>query len=638
MVGSFGFFFPGAGRGVRAVKTGGRSGRGSSGRPGGSGSLTRPGRPGYPGPRPGAGATPSPPPPSPGAAGAAGAAAAGAAALGGRIAAGGLNPGAIAAGLIVTAAVALTFAGWGPRGGRRKEAGEPGPGNAAGSWTAFDSGGPDVPISVNYSYFARQMCTYVGLGYACAANIADTLTWTGNARSVVIDYYQSPAYLILTRRIRIFRADGAVLHSFEVNSNPSGQAYVPGTGPAEAYLAINWITRDGLFQGLPWDPVQGALAANSQPEPGAAASPANGIRPVIFPLPLPATAPATSAGAGVGAATGAAPGASVGTGTATQAGGAPGGGGGGGSGTGIAVVSSPLVGPVARPGGGPSRGSRGAGVAGIPAVPLPLPGEMPGGGAVPAPPPAPAPGPGIEVAPVPDPSPSPGSSPGPGPLPDWWPQPGPSPSPTPGTAARPGIGPAIAPLPQPGRSPFGTGIGTATSTGTGTGGLDPASGAVRPEPTPGPGTTPTDQIIPWPGGGAVGGTGQGPRPDLPGIAAEVGRIERKIDQMNTPKPPGSGPDLSDLAELIAAVWEFLQGATPGGSYTLTSSCVKTGEPGSVEDPVVVEFSPALGEVAALQNRIDAIAELLQAHKDLKQPSCKHDPPQGEPVTVNFAEF
>jgi len=36
-------------------------------------------------------------------------------------------------------------------------------------------------------------------------------------------------------------------------------------------------------------------------------------------------------------------------------------------------------------------------------------------------------------------------------------------------------------------------------------------------------------------------------------------------------------------------------------------------------------------------RLDALAELLQHHKTLKQPSCKNPSPVGEVVTVQFEE-
>jgi hypothetical protein len=38
----------------------------------------------------------------------------------------------------------------------------------------------------------------------------------------------------------------------------------------------------------------------------------------------------------------------------------------------------------------------------------------------------------------------------------------------------------------------------------------------------------------------------------------------------------------------------------------------------------------------LQNRMDALAQLIQVHKDLKQPNCRFKP-QGEFVTVNFEQ-
>ena len=53
-------------------------------------------------------------------------------------------------------------------------------------------------------------------------------------------------------------------------------------------------------------------------------------------------------------------------------------------------------------------------------------------------------------------------------------------------------------------------------------------------------------------------------------------------------------------------------------------------------PVVVEVPGALTSFGAILNRLDALAQLIQVHKDLKQPGCKHKP-TGEWVTVQFEE-
>ena len=49
------------------------------------------------------------------------------------------------------------------------------------------------------------------------------------------------------------------------------------------------------------------------------------------------------------------------------------------------------------------------------------------------------------------------------------------------------------------------------------------------------------------------------------------------------------------------------------------------------------WGPSIGADAQVIKRIDALAELLQHHKNLKQPSCKNPAPVGEVVTVQFEE-
>jgi hypothetical protein len=39
----------------------------------------------------------------------------------------------------------------------------------------------------------------------------------------------------------------------------------------------------------------------------------------------------------------------------------------------------------------------------------------------------------------------------------------------------------------------------------------------------------------------------------------------------------------------------------------------------------------------LHNKVDALAALVQTHKNMRQPICKPAPPTGQPVTVQFEE-
>jgi hypothetical protein len=155
---------------------------------------------------------------------------------------------------------------------------------------------------------------------------------------------------------------------------------------------------------------------------------------------------------------------------------------------------------------------------------------------------------------------------------------------------------------------------------------------------PGPVTqTQPGSIVPWPGAPSIPAIGPAPRPDLQGIAQEVGRIERKIDLMNT---PGSGPNgfenLSELLGLLGQIWEFLTASASGTTYTLDSPC-EVDEEGVKLPPIEIDAPGAATTFQALLNRADALAELIQAHKNMKQPGCKHKL-AGEIVTVNFQQI
>ncbi len=148
-----------------------------------------------------------------------------------------------------------------------------------------------------------------------------------------------------------------------------------------------------------------------------------------------------------------------------------------------------------------------------------------------------------------------------------------------------------------------------------------------------PATSPT-QTIPWPGAAPITGTGFAPAATLVGIATEVGRIERKIDQMNTPPEGGDGGE--GLRDLLTTILGALQALASETTYTLDSPC-EVDANGDKLPPVEIEVPGALSSFEALANRMDALAQLIQVHKNLKQPNCRPRRPVGEFVTVNFEE-
>jgi hypothetical protein len=137
--------------------------------------------------------------------------------------------------------------------------------------------------------------------------------------------------------------------------------------------------------------------------------------------------------------------------------------------------------------------------------------------------------------------------------------------------------------------------------------------------------------------------GNGPQTSPEEMAKELGRIEAKLELLLR-APTGPGGDLADLigsllgplGNLIAS---FFDGA-PAGQYKLIGPC-EVDEDGQPIVPPVELYAPyeeTSDNTSAVIARLDALAELLQHHKNLRQPSCKNPPPQGELVTVNFEQI
>lgn len=219
---------------------------------------------------------------------------------------------------------------------------------------------------------------------------------------------------------------------------------------------------------------------------------------------------------------------------------------------------------------------------------------------------------------------------------------------TPGSPSRPGApAPVITPtLPRPYAPPW---IQPNTPTAPGSvPGQFPSNPTQPTQPTAPDGTvTPTQpgpvtqtqpgSIVPWPRAPSIPAIGPAPRADLVGIAQEVGRIERKLDLMNTPTSPGNLIDLLGEARRLAeAIYELLTSLSAGTTYTLDSPC-EIDDEGVKLPPIEIQAAGATSAFGVLMNRTDALAELIQAHKNLKQPGCKHKL-AGEIVTVNFQQI
>lgn len=200
-------------------------------------------------------------------------------------------------------------------------------------------------------------------------------------------------------------------------------------------------------------------------------------------------------------------------------------------------------------------------------------------------------------------------------------QPAPAPGVTPATI------PALAPIAAPSlpRVPAVPGATPTTDAGT----------VPAPSPSPAP-TTPQDSVVPWPGATPTPADAKAPPATLPGIARKAGEIEDKLDQIGSmlqPKTPGI--DWGTVLQAAASVLGWLSTADPEGGYEISSPCEQA--EGSQADPLVAGWPATVGPDARMLKRLDALAELLQHHKNLKQPSCKNPSPVGEVVTVQFEE-
>jgi len=160
-----------------------------------------------------------------------------------------------------------------------------------------------------------------------------------------------------------------------------------------------------------------------------------------------------------------------------------------------------------------------------------------------------------------------------------------------------------------------------------------ADGSRKTAPIIAPATTPAgNEKI-----GPVTVTTNAPQATLAGIAGEVGRIEQKLAKMI--RPPADG-DLTDrlglLGSVLKALYEEFFTGLPSGEYILTSSCEKLPNGNRIEYEVPILATQ--NRFDAIFERLDALADLIQTHKDLKQPICRGTQPTGQPVTVNFTQI
>jgi len=123
---------------------------------------------------------------------------------------------------------------------------------------------------------------------------------------------------------------------------------------------------------------------------------------------------------------------------------------------------------------------------------------------------------------------------------------------------------------------------------------------------------------------------------------EVGKLEQKLGQLGDRLAGGEeGGALGELFKQLRDIIEKLTKDTysyPANSYFLEPVC-DYNQDGTPIDPKIAQWLGGNGEFAEINSKLDALAELLQYSKELKQPICRSSPvrPVGEPVTVTFEE-
>ena len=199
----------------------------------------------------------------------------------------------------------------------------------------------------------------------------------------------------------------------------------------------------------------------------------------------------------------------------------------------------------------------------------------------------------------------------PSPVPVWQPGVNPSTTPGPATVPAPARNPQTIPSTNPARPNVEFDVAAKP--------LPQVAPAVKPTPT-------TDHKV-----GPITIPAKAPQPTLQGIAEEVGRIEQKLEIVLN--PGNQSPDVSWMADLARLV-ELLLSATAGGAYQLSSPC-ELNQNGS---RVIKEapYGGSIDRIGVIGNKVDALAQLMQHGKDLKQPACIPPLPRST-VTVTAYE-
>jgi hypothetical protein len=135
-------------------------------------------------------------------------------------------------------------------------------------------------------------------------------------------------------------------------------------------------------------------------------------------------------------------------------------------------------------------------------------------------------------------------------------------------------------------------------------------------------------------------TANGPQPSMVGISQELGRLESKLTT-GARNNNNIMDDLFDILQRTKLIKDFIDGLLDSEAqkfYTITSPCETDAEGNRIEFKSTIAASS--DRIEAAINRLNAIADLLQHTKNLKQPACprERNTVTGEPVTVNFQQI
>jgi hypothetical protein len=117
------------------------------------------------------------------------------------------------------------------------------------------------------------------------------------------------------------------------------------------------------------------------------------------------------------------------------------------------------------------------------------------------------------------------------------------------------------------------------------------------------------------------------------VVGELGRIEGKTRNA-----------LGGVSDLMREVKELQENPPPPppeefppGSFFLYPKCDFDSE-GNPLPPYEAPWPQSSSGIELLSLKLDALADLLQGHKDQRQPVCGQPKPKGQPVTVHFEEI